>query len=34
MSQKADTILLGSYRNEADAIVMLTGKHAPFPIAW
>ncbi len=33
MSQKADTILRGR-ENEADAIVMLTGKHAPFPIAW
>ncbi len=33
MSQKADTILRGT-ENEADAIVMLTGKHAPFPIAW
>ncbi len=30
MSQKADTILRGT-ENEADAIVMLTGKHAPFP---
>ncbi len=26
----ADTILRGT-ENEADAIVMLTGKHAPFP---
>jgi len=33
MSQKANTILRGT-ENEADAIVMLTGKHAPFPIAW
>ncbi len=33
MSQKADTILRGT-ENEAHAIVMLTGKHAPFPIAW
>ncbi len=27
----ADTILRGT-ENEADAIVMLTGKHAPFPL--
>ncbi len=31
MSQKADTILRGT-ENEADAIVMLTGKHAAFSL--